>query len=830
MRKSLFLLFIVILYTTDIEAQTTDSNLYSVNGQLIDSLSNEPVPFVTIGISSDQTPTQFFSVAAGDVDGKFEIQFKMPGNYVLTIQSITTITLLKPFTLTENNRQINFGKLLLQEKTQLLNEVTVTAQKPLIKVEIDKLIYNMENDPEAKVSNTLEMLRKVPLLTVDGDDKIKLKGSSNFVIYMNGKPSNMLRGQNITNVLSSMPANTIKNIEVITDPGARYDAEGIGGIININTVRNLFQGFQGSVSANTSTFGGFGNYAYLTAKTGKLGLTGNISYSNMYRPWTKSSSVTENSINEQHYKEKNDERSRIKKRNHMNGSLEANYEFDSLRLLSLSVDYYSWKSKVVTERVIEMFDKSGDLAYGYKSDGNNKSVEGSTGISLDYQRSMQKKGELLTFSYRFYNSPDNRENFSYASDLTGVMPLYLRLNQWYDNNAHTSEHTGQIDYANPLTTKHSIETGLKYIFRENISKVKQYETDGDGISVELPPNMNNDFKHISNIYAAYAGYAFKLPKFGFRTGVRVEETMQDITFILAQDRNFNVDYFNAVPSITASYQLKQNQQLRLGYNQRIIRPNIWTLNPYVNDTDPYNISYGNPHLIPEKSNSFNLDYSYFAQKYTLNASASYSYINNSIESYMFIDPANPDVKQRTYDNIGRNQRAYLFFTAGWVPNRMLRFNLSGELSFAELNSAKLNISNNGLTGSLEVNAQVTLPKDLRFNAYGYYSSGYTMLQGKELSFYSMFFTVSKEFLNRKLTVSLRCFNPFIQYTTYKRTTKNEYFETKTSQFVPTREVRIMVAYRFGTMKEDIRKVQRTISNDDVKSGGGNDTGSGATGR
>jgi outer membrane receptor for ferrienterochelin and colicin len=196
----------------------------------------------------------------------------------------------------------------------------------------------MEEDPESKVSNTLEMLRKVPLLIVDSEDNVQLKGSSDFKIYINGKPSNLLRGQNMSNVLKSMPANTIKSVEVITDPGVRYDAEGIGGIINIITVRNVFQGYQGTAQATTRTF----------------------------------------------------------------------------------------------------------------------------------------------------------------------------------------EHTGQIDYTNPLTLKHSIETGLKYILRQNISRVKQYEMGDSSNWVELPSTSNNDFKHVSNIYAVYAGYTFNSPKFGFRSGVRAE--------------------------------------------------------------------------------------------------------------------------------------------------------------------------------------------------------------------------------------------------------------------------------------------------------------------
>ena len=823
-KKFLFLCGVSFVCTVAIEAQVRANDTYKVSGQVIDSLSNEAVPFATIGVSFERTPAQYTSAAATDDSGKFEIQLKSSGNYVLTVQAVGITTLTKPFSLTESTKTVNFGKIFVHESSQTLSEVTVTAQRPLVKVEIDKLIYNMEEDPDAKVNNTLEMLRKVPLLTVDGEDNIQLKGQTNFKIYLNGKPSNMLSGRNISDVLKSMPANTIKNIEVITDPGARYDAEGISGIINIITVKNAFQGYQGSLAANAGTFGGFGGNAYLTAKTGKLGLTGNINYSNMRRPWGKYESVSENFINERYNLEKSNGRSRIRSSLFVYGNLEASIEFDSLRLLSLGVNIRESNYKSVSERTVEMFNKTGDLEYSYKTDGDGGYNYGNTGFNLDYQRSTRKKGELITISYRFNNSPDGNESYSYVKDITGEMPLYIRLNQWYDNSARTDEHTGQIDYTNPLTDKHSIETGLKYILRQNISLVKRYDMDTGGNWIELPATMNSDFKHISNIYAGYAGYAFKAPKIGFRTGLRAEGTQQEVEFKLAPINNFSVDYFNLVPSATLSYQLKPTQQLRLGYNLRIYRPSIWYLNPYVNDTDPYNISYGNPNLEPERANSLNLNYSFFSQKYTLNASANYTFINNSIESYSFIDPQKPEVKQRTYGNIGSNKRASVFLTAGWTPNQKLRINLNGGLYHTDIKSDELGLSNSGLSGMCYVNAQLTLPKDLRINVMGQYQSKMIWLQGSQSALFFTSLSVNKDFLKKKMTVSLSCNNPYEKYLKITSKTTTEYYATNSLNFSPMREVRLSISYRFGTMKESIKKVQRGISNDDVKGGGGGEGG------
>jgi len=684
----------------------------------------------------------------------------------------------------------------------------------------------MEEDPEAKVNNTLEMLRKVPMITVDGDDNIQLKGSSNFVVYLNGKPSNLLRGQNVSAILKSMPANTIKNIEVITDPGARYDAEGISGIINIVTTRNVFQGYQGSVAANANTFGGFGGNTYLTVKTGKLGLTGNFSYNNNRRPGAELTSESENFINDMYRYEFSESKSR-NRGTYTFGRLEASYEFDSLRLLSLGVDHYNSKSKNTSERIIEMQNMDRIQEYSYKTDGETRYNWGSTGLNLDYQRSTRKKDELITLSYRFNDSPDGSEVHSNARDITGNIPLYTRLNQWFDNNARTTEHSGQIDYVNPINPKHSIETGLKYIFRQNVSNVKQYEP-ANGEWVEAPPNVNNNFEHNSHIYAGYVGYAFKSAKFGVRTGLRAEGTKQDVKFRLDESRNFDIDYYNLVPSVTLSYQLKPTQQLRTGYNLRIFRPSIWYLNPYVDDTNPYNISYGNPNLVPQKAHNFNLNYSYFSVKYTLNASASYSYTNNAISNYSFIDPADPDVRRSTYGNIGSNQTVGLYVTAGWTPNRTLRVNLNGGLNYRDMKSAELDISNSGFSGNCYMNMQITLPKDLRINAMGQYQGRFVMLQGSQSALYMASIGINKDFLQKKLTVSLSCMSPYSKYLKVNMSTLTEYFATNMKQAMPYRQLSISVSYRFGNMTEGIKKAQRGITNDDVMggSGGGNAGGSG----
>ena len=219
MKEKLFALFWVLFFALPLYAQADKTGSYSIKGQVLDSLSNESVPYATLRIALAKTPDKPVKLLACDVDGKFQAPLSSAGKYIISMQSIGKAPAEKTFTISDKQRNLDLGKLYMQEDNQRLGEVTVTAQKPLVKAEIDKLTYSLEDDPEAQTNNTLEMLRKVPMVTVDGDDQIQLKGSTNFKIYMNGKPSNLL-SNNPAEVLKSKPANSVKNIEVLTDPGA----------------------------------------------------------------------------------------------------------------------------------------------------------------------------------------------------------------------------------------------------------------------------------------------------------------------------------------------------------------------------------------------------------------------------------------------------------------------------------------------------------------------------------------------------------------------------------------------------------------------------------
>lgn len=237
--KMLCILFCLI--ATCIPAMGQSGN-YSVKGVLVDSLTNDTEPYATIRILSAKSPDKPVKLNVTDEKGRFNEKLTQPGDYIITLTSVGKKTVERKFTLSASQKQVDLGTLYTAEASEMLKGVEVVAQKPLVKAEIDKISYSVEDDPDSKTNTTLEMLRKVPLVTVDGEDNIQVNGSSNFKVHVNGKP-NTLMSNNPKEVLRSLPANSVKSIEVITEPGAKYDAEGIGGILNIITDDARMQGY-----------------------------------------------------------------------------------------------------------------------------------------------------------------------------------------------------------------------------------------------------------------------------------------------------------------------------------------------------------------------------------------------------------------------------------------------------------------------------------------------------------------------------------------------------------------------------------------------------------
>jgi len=828
MNKYKFLLILLtgVICASQIFAQSNPSptSLTLVKGQVLDSLTNEVIAYATLSIAKKSNPEKPVKVLSTDTDGKFQIDLSGTGEFILTSKYIGKSSLNVTFQIAGKEKTLDLGKLLVHDD-QVLGEVVVSAIKPLVQVDLDKISYSIEDDPDSKTNNVLEMMKKVPMITVDADDNIQLRGSSGYKIYLDGKPSNMITN-NPGQVLKSMPANMVKKIEVITDPGAKYDAEGVSGIINIITNKQPMGGYTGTLNAGAN-LRGYNLGGYLTAKYGKFGLTGNYSYYYNKSPATNSSSFRESFIDD-NYKYLQTGGSRSYRGHGQFGSGEFSYEMDTLNLFSVSLNLWNGNNISESNNATQMLDVNNIPIYAYGMNSNSKSTYGSSEMNANYQRTFNKKDELLTASYRLSLGPNDQ---SYETNIDSILS-YHTPSQNSGTNADTKEHTFQLDYTTPLGKIHTIEAGIKYIIR--ISESDSYRNTLNSVTNEWTPvnSYNDQFHHRQDIFSAYGGYSVKYKKVGFKAGLRMENTKLNVDFPLDKTKNFDNGYFSLIPSATFSFQYKKVHNFRFGYNMRIWRPGIWYLNPYVDNSDPKNISFGNPNLDVERSHNFNLNYGVFKPKFNLNANLYYNFVNNSIER---ITTLKDDISNSTYENIGKEKNAGLYFYGSWNPVAKLRIYANASASYMDIRTNDgSGMKNSGFVERIFGGLQYNFPRDLTLSLNGGLSSPMLNLQGKSSGYHYSSLSLNKSFLQKKLTLSFSAMNVFENTISYSSTSQTNQFRSTSNSSYVARNFRIGVSYKFGEMKQQIKKVQRGINNDDAKGGqsgqggqsGGGEGGSG----
>lgn len=849
-RLLLLLLFVFAAMMTGWTQNPTTSS-FTIKGVLLDSLTQEGEPYATIRITKKGSPDKALKMAVTGASGKFQEKLNVsPGNYVITISSIGKASVTREFTLKPSVKVVDLGTMFSSEANNELKGVEVVAQKPLVKVDVDKIEYNIEDDPDSKSNSILEMLRKVPLVTVDGEDNVQVNGSSSFKIHVNGKPNNMM-SNNPKEVLKSMPANSIKYIEVITSPGAKYDAEGVGGILNIVTVGGGFEGytatFRGSVSNNDAGAGG-----YAMVKQGKLTVSANYNYNHGSRPRSYSDSYRENYTSDtEKYLES--ESSSKSKGDFQYGNLEASYEIDTLRLLTVAFGMYGSTDKSNGDGFTTMYGANHqDVTYSYRTDNHGKSSWYSVNGNIDYQRTSKKnKQRMITFSYKINSQPQTSNSYNEYLDIfpednkDALVERLLLKNYHSDGKTNTMEQTFQADYTTPIGKIHTVEVGAKYIFRRNSSDNKLYDAPGGSEDYVYNEDRSSDYRHLNHILAAYAGYTMKYKDFTFKPGLRYEQTIQRVKYIVGPGENFHTNFSDVVPSVSVGMKVGKTQNIRAGYNMRIWRPGIWNLNPYFNNQNPMFISQGNPDLKSEKSHSFDLAYSSFSAKLNINVSLRHSFNNNSIENVSRLiteqggeifdnDPehlAPEGALYSTYDNIGKSRNTGMSMYLNWNASSKTRIYINGRGNYSDMKSEAQGLHNYGWNASFYGGLQHTLPLKIRLSLNGGGSTPYLRLQGKGSGYHYYSLGLNRSFLkDERLNVNVYCSNIFKKYRTYEGHTKGANFISVSNSRYPSRSFGLSVSYRIGELKASVKKAARSINNDDVKGGGEGSSTSGGGGQ
>lgn len=837
MKQTLISMALILMLALCAKAQNTQHS-YTITGVVADSVTHEGEPYATLTIARADSAAKPVKQALTDIKGRFSISSNGTGSYLLMVRSMGRKPMQRAYTVDATTRTIDLGTLLLQDGGNQLETVEVVAYKPLVKADVDKIAYSVEDDPEANTNTVIEMLKKVPMVTVDGQDNIRVNGNSSFKIYVNGKPNNMMT-KNPKEVLKSMPASSIKKIEVITNPGPKYDAEGVGGILNIVTEGKGPEGYNATFSgrANNSSYGG-GLYA--TVKQGKLTMSVNYNASSNHSPkgYTYSDrsqigtdgTVTSSTVTDGYTKGHSQ---------WQGGDVEASYEIDTLRLITGSFSLSKFTSKRdALNTAFSTVPATGQRLYGYRSPSHSKENWDDYSASLDYQRSFSVKDRLLTLSYRLESSPSTSDSRYLYTDREAADDWQTFIDrmrdQRMDGDENTMEHTFQIDYTTPFAKHHTWEAGVKYILRRNKSDNDRYNL-GTGDKDETYDSDNSShYRHHNDILAAYTGYGLTLDKWSARLGLRYEHTLQKVEYLLGRGTNFHKNFDDLVPSARLGYKFSDATNLSLGYKMRINRPGIWYLNPYLDDRIPDAISQGNPNLDTEKSHAVDLQFSSYNSKLTYTLTGTYRFVNNSIESVDRLvndrdieglpNPTGKDVIYSSYANIGHIQYAGLMAYATWTPITNTRITLNGSVGYSHMSDGQ-SLRNHGWCTNIDASLQQTFAKTWIFNASYYVQTPQPNLQGKDARYQWYNFSLSKSFMDKRLTLTAYIINPFgKRYFCYRSETVADNFRTTASSSWCQLYYGVSVRFRIGKLKASVKHTERTVENNDVKQGGGGGKG------
>lgn len=783
-----FFVVVMMMMSSVVMAQTT------VKGVLMDETLGESEPFATVRVYKVGKTDKPVAMFLTDENGQFSQEIKGNGKFEMVFSSVGKDDLKQTIELGSTSL-LDLGTLYIKEGENMLKGVEIIAQKPLVKMDVDKMSYNVAEDEDSKSNTVLDMLRKVPMVTVDGQDNITVNGSSNFKVYVDGMP-NVMFSSNPSMVFKSMPATAVKSIEVVTNPGAKYDAEGAAGILNIVMNKQMMAG--GAAAASMDGYTGtlrasagnkqLGASAFVSGQKGKLSYSVNAmtSYNKPGNTTTEMEQIQNNGMS-QILTSENDVKTPFSM-----GSLTLGYQIDSMSVLNLTAQVNAMTMKSHGTSMTTLGGNGYDTGFNYGSTTNMKMTRTSFNGSIDYQRFFnQDHTKSLALTYQLNYSPATTEmtnNFGVTSD-------YIDLtDRFSDNTDKTTNHIFQLDYTMPVGKGQTLSLGGKFQLHDASSDSKYYLT---GV---YDPTSSSEYEYKNSILAGYGEYAGNFNKVGVKAGLRYEYTWQDVEYHLGRGDDFKKEYGNLVPTASLQYTISAGSNLGLTYNMRISRPGISYLNPYVDRSNPISISYGNPDLDVEKAHNVSLVYNMFTPKLMVNLNLHHNFTDNAISQYSFYDENN--IMNTTYGNVVQSHQTGLSAYLNYLLTPKTRLFLNGAANYLDLRSDELDQKNSGWTANAMIGLQQTLPWDLKLSAFAITSTKSYTLQGWSGGFNLLTASLSKSLLKDKLTLSVSGLMGLNKggNINIESSSRGKDFTSYNNIKVPIYGVTFTVSYTFGNSK------------------------------
>ena len=787
----------------------------NITGYVVDSVTQKPVEFASIALSPSGL-SKITSGAVTDENGKFRINNLSQGEYDITFTFIgyknKKITKVR---LTRADPDASMGTIFLLPNTALLGEVEVVGQAALIEQKVDKLIYNAEKDISASTGDASDVLRKVPMVTVDLEGNVQLRGSSAVQILINGKPSGVM-ASSVADAMRMIPANQIKSVEVITNPSAKYDAEGTSGIINIITKKSNIEGLTGTLNAVLSNR--INNLtSNISRKSGRLSVNGSLG-GNLFLPQTGYNIFERKDVVSDTARTLSQRGESKASRGGGNASLGFDYDINGFNNISSSLRVNRFANAIGSTIGINFADPRLALNQNYnRTSGNDFGIKG-LDWTTDFRRTFKTPSREWSASAQLsYN--ENRQ--TYELDQASLVDAFLNRKENSDSRSLNTEVTAQTDYTHPFGKNVTLESGLKTIFRI-IGSDLNYNNVGAG--GELLPDLvrSNDFKYEQDVYAGYVSATWRLPKkIDLRTGFRLEHTEIKGSFQSPSSEFAPVRqrYDSPIPSITLSHMFKNLSTLKGSYTKRIQRPSLFYLNPFVNAADPRNISFGNPQLTPELSDVGEIGYSSFRGAISYSLNGYYRHTKEVIQSVLTVLPNG--ISATTFQNLGRSDNFGIngFGSLQILPKWVVRGSVN--LFYSQLEG----LVRGAATRNAGWNYNMTLTSSWQFKGgwsaefFGLLNSRQLTLQGRNPAFNLTNFGLKKELWKKKASLSLAVSNPFARYIKFKSDLSGTNFTQITEIGIPFRSFGVNFNYSFGKIefKNPMGK-KKGVNNDDLKQG------------
>ena len=729
-----FLLFIFLIFgVTEITAQTT-----TITGKIIET-GGRPIEFATVLIGDPETQKPISGTTTLE-DGSFKLETNAPNFYIeISFIGFTKKTINNP---TITDQKIDLGNITLSEDSQQLDEVVVAGEISQTEFKLDKRVFNVGKDLSSTGASALEVLNNVPSVNVDIEGSISLRGSQGVQMLINGKPSAIANEQG--NALGTLTADMIERIEVITNPSAKYDAEGTSGIINIVLKKDEKKGLNGAVTLNTGVPNNHSIGLSLNRRTEKFNLFSQLGLGRRTFPSdneTENRNLTDNtyitSIGE------ND-----KNETFFNLILGTDYHINEYNVLTLSGHFaYEWE-KEHSNADFNFFDTNNSITDAYDRSELTTATNPKYQYELQYKKDFEgnENQSLLVSATGNLFAKDQSSEF--ANNITQGTAEDTKQNTRTDFSQ--AEYTFKLDYTHPFNDRYTIETGAQYQINDvgNDFAVSNFE---NGNFVE-DPNLTNVFEWVQKVLGVYTTAAYEQDKWGVKFGVRMENASVE-TLLKNTNTTSYKNYTNFFPSGHTSYKVNDNFSMQAGYSKRIFRPRMWDLNPFFNIRNSFNIRTGNPNLQPEYTDSYELTTIHKLGKVSLNLGVYYRHTEDVVERVAIFEN---NITTTIPENIGSNNTTGLEFNAKYMPAKWITFtndfNYNHFVREGAYNDTSFDF--NGNRWFTRLTSKIKLPADIDIEFTGNYNSSYRTFQQVISDNLFMDFGARKKILKGKAVLNL----------------------------------------------------------------------------